>query len=62
MSDSRTRSGAGLYSIGPTMQRIRFPSVHPDGRQIAFDSGTDKVRLLELWVLENFLPETSGDE
>jgi Tol biopolymer transport system component len=48
--------GGEPQRIGPRMERIRFPSVHPDGRRIAFDSGTFRVRRLEVWALENFLP------
>ncbi len=41
--------------IGEAMQQICFPSVHSDGRRIAFHSGLWKPRQLELWVMENFL-------
>jgi len=49
--------GGEPQRIGPRMERIRFPSVHPDGRRIAFDSGTFRPRRLEVWAMENFLPE-----
>ncbi|MBP1774163.1 MAG: translocation protein TolB [candidate division NC10 bacterium] len=48
--------GAKPQRIGPSMERIRFPSLHPDGRHIAFDSGTLRWRKLEVWAMENFLP------
>ena len=47
--------GGEPQRLGAAMERIRFPSVHPDGRRIAFDSGQWKPRQLELWVMENFL-------
>lgn len=37
--------------------RIKSPSVHPNGRQIAFSTGSDAPA--ELWVLENFLPQAA---
>jgi Tol biopolymer transport system component len=49
--------GGEPQKLGLAMERIRFPSVHPDGRRIAFDAGQWKPRRLELWVMENFLPE-----
>jgi Tol biopolymer transport system component len=49
--------GGEPQRIGLAMERIRFPSVHPDGRRIAFDAGSWLPRRLELWVMENFLPE-----
>jgi Tol biopolymer transport system component len=48
--------GGESQRLGAPMERIRFPSVHPDGRRIAFDSGQWKPRQLELWAMENFLP------
>jgi Tol biopolymer transport system component len=42
--------------LGDAMEGIGCPSVHPDGRRIAFHSGLWKPRQLELWVMENFLP------
>jgi len=48
--------GGEAQRIGPSMERIRFPSLHPDGRHIAFDSGTLRWRKLEVWAMENFLP------
>jgi len=52
--------GGQPQKLGLAMERIRFPSVHPDGRRIAFDAGQGKPRRLELWVMENFLPELSA--
>ena len=48
--------GGEPQRIGPRMERIRYPTVHPDGRRIAFDSGTSRGRRIEVWALENFLP------
>jgi hypothetical protein len=31
----------------------RFPDIHPDGRQIAFEAGESEW---EIWVMENYLP------
>jgi dipeptidyl aminopeptidase/acylaminoacyl peptidase len=33
-----------------------FVRVHPDGRQIAFMTGSATV---EIWMMENFLPQTA---
>jgi Tol biopolymer transport system component len=32
---------------------LRQPSIHPDGRHIAYTAGRDTS---EVWVMENFLP------
>ncbi len=37
------------------MEGIGFVSLQPDGRRIAFDSGSRSGSPNELWVLENFL-------
>ena len=34
--------------------------VHPDGRQLVFTSG--QPFNLEMWVMENFLPERAGNK
>ena len=39
----------------PTLRNLR---VHPDGKRIAFDSGTSGA---EVWVMENFLPGGRGE-
>jgi hypothetical protein len=36
---------------------MRIVAPHPDGRRIAFDSGSRSGSPNELWVLENFLPK-----
>ncbi len=41
------------------MQGLRQMRFHPDGRRIAFTAGYLKV---EVWVMENFLPELSSTE
>jgi Tol biopolymer transport system component len=48
-------AGGEAENIGISMNRIRALRVHPDGRQIAFDSVVDPRS--EVWVLENFLPK-----
>ena len=39
------------------MERLGKPSVHPDGRRIAFSAGSPFAA--EVWVMENFLPKAS---
>ena len=42
-------------------RNISLPSVHPDGRQIAYAvSETGPRQPGEVWVLENFLPATNA--
>ncbi len=51
-------AGGQPLPIGLTAQSPLPLDVHPDGRRIAYTSGT---RSAELWVMENFLPtEASG--
>jgi Tol biopolymer transport system component len=47
-------TGGEAQRTGLVMERISHPSVHPDGRRIAFDSGIRGNH--EIWVMENFLP------
>ncbi len=50
--------GGGPQSLGLTMEKIEHLSIHPDGRRIAFTgpgSGHNGV-----WVMENFLPESTA--
>lgn len=47
-----TASGQ-LKSLGIAMDGLELPTVHPDGRRIAFSAGSPK---LEVWAMENFLP------
>jgi Tol biopolymer transport system component len=49
-------TGGEPRKIELTMKRIAHLRVHPDGRQVAFDVEGQK---LELWVMENFLPEST---
>ncbi len=39
------------------MARFRHMTVHPDGRFIAFSSYGSDTKFLEIWVMENFLPQ-----
>jgi Tol biopolymer transport system component len=47
-------TGAVPVSTGLTMDGLRDLSIHPDGRQIAFNAGFKRG---ELWVMENLLPK-----
>ena len=47
-------SGGEARKLGLAMDRIRHLRVHPDGQQIAFDSGHANS---EVWMMESFLPE-----
>ncbi|MFQ5663794.1 MAG: hypothetical protein ACE5HL_08180 [Terriglobia bacterium] len=47
--------GGEPQNLGLMMERLNNPNFHPDGRQIAFSAGTPFA--VEVWVLENFLPE-----
>jgi len=40
------------------MDGLAFPSVHPDGRHIAFTAG--KSEGSEVWVMQNFLPDAGA--
>ncbi len=65
---SEEREGKILYKIpveGGEPQEIVFPrefthrpTVHPDGRRIAFEGIEGSSRNAEVWVMENFLPPT----
>jgi len=46
--------GGDPQPVGPAMEQIHFPSVHPDGRRFSFTSGF--FSRPEIWVMENFLP------
>ena len=48
--------GGELESLGLTMKRVRGPSIHPDGRRLAFTAGP-LFAAAEVWALENFLPQ-----
>ena len=50
----------GLADSG--INPIRFPTAHPDGRQIAFQTGGWGELARELWVLENFLPTSTASD
>jgi Tol biopolymer transport system component len=51
--------------LGLVAHQLHAPRAHPDGTRIAFSSGSGILGGLngggiEIWVLENFLPATSG--
>jgi len=48
--------GGEAQEVGLTALRLKSPSIHPDGRQLAFKAGRKVSN--EIWVMENFLPET----
>lgn len=52
-------AGGPPQKIDVTMGYVRNLRVHPDGRRIAFDSGSGGA---EVWVMENFLPGTGIGE
>ena len=49
-------AGGEPQRTGLSMKDMRFVTVHPDGRRIAFKSGEGREASGEVWVLENFLP------
>jgi len=50
--------GGEARNLGLTIDRIFNLSIHPDGKRIAFTSGTPSV---EVWVMENFLPKNKKE-
>jgi Tol biopolymer transport system component len=52
-------SGGEPQNLGLDMDEPKNLRVHPDGRQIAF-SGIQEM--CELWVMENFLPQSEASE
>jgi Tol biopolymer transport system component len=50
--------GGEPRKLGVSPTPIRHLRVHPDGKRVAFQSSTRKV---EVWVMENFLPELKGE-
>jgi hypothetical protein len=56
--DSKAKPVYEFISVSPDGQTVRklaldhIGRIHPDGRQIVYDSGQTKI---ELWALENFL-------
>lgn len=47
--------GGDPENTGLTGERIRNLRFHPDGRRVAYSAGRSRR---EIWVIENFLPET----
>jgi Tol biopolymer transport system component len=50
--------GGEARKAGLALKRIGLGGVHPSGRRIVFDSGRRRESLQEVWVMENFLPES----
>jgi len=50
--------GGEARNLGLTIDRIFNLSIHPDGKRIAFTSGTPSA---EVWVMENFLPKNKKE-
>ncbi len=48
-------AGGEPFEVGLSMEMLRVVRVHPDGKRISFTAG---VPHLELWVMENFLPDS----
>ncbi len=46
--------GGAPEEMDLSVKGLDHVSFHPDGRQVAFTSGSLEV---EVWVMENFLPE-----
>jgi len=49
-------SGDKPIRLQPDVRNSNAIRIHPDGRQVAFNTGT---RAWEVWRLENFLPATT---
>jgi Tol biopolymer transport system component len=54
-----SRDGGPAERIDLGMRFVRFLSVHPDGKRIAFWSPGEKPGLAQVWVMENFLPKAA---
>ena len=52
--------GGDAQKVGLAMEEIGLGGVHPDGRRIVFDFGQRKESAQEVWVMENFLPESGA--
>jgi len=50
-------AGGEPQRTGLSVEGMGIVAPHPDGRRIAFDSGSRSGKPNELWVLENFLPK-----
>jgi Tol biopolymer transport system component len=50
--------GGEAKNLGLTMHRFLHLSVHPDGQRITFASLSGQTMPPEIWVMENFLPES----
>ncbi len=51
--------GGESHNLGLKVAARTYPSIHPDGRRIAF---TGAVPSAEVWVMENFLPGFAADK
>lgn len=49
-------AGGEAQNLGVTANRIQALNVHPDGKQIIFQSRTAGEQVGAVWVMENFLP------
>jgi len=49
--------GGKPQKLDLTMSRFFHLTVHPDGKHIAFSSYGPSMKMPELWVMENFLPD-----
>jgi len=50
--------GGAPHEVGLSEGIGRSPSIHPDGKQVAFTTIPNPK--LEIWALENFLPQSTG--
>jgi len=54
------REGGEGQNLGFSMRRFESLCVHPDGRRIAFASNPPDGEFPQVWVMENFLPISTG--
>jgi Tol biopolymer transport system component len=52
--------GGKAQEVGLTGKSLSSPSIHPDGRHLAFRAGSDDSN--EVWVMENFLKAGKGKD
>jgi Tol biopolymer transport system component len=51
-----SRDGGNAEKIDLGMYWVRYLTVHPDGRHLAFSSAGANPLEMQVWVMENFLP------